>query len=343
LELAGNISVPEPLTVSCKASASGNVPAVVNVSGTNTLAGEIVLTTGGSFWTFEAAGGRLHITGATTNSTTTNVRTIWLRGAAEGEWASAIGDSATNLATAIRKDESGLWTLSGDNAATGTITVSNGTLLVNGTVRGPVNVVGGTLGGDGLITAPVAVNGNSSLAPGNSVGVLTISNTLTLAAGSTTRMELNALASTCDRVVALSNVVFAGTLALTNVAGALSGGQSYQLFAASSWSGNFAALSPATPGPNLTWNFNPTNGTLFIVALPPPQITSASYGPGNVFTLSGTGTSGAAYRVLTTTNLALPMGSWTVSSTGVFSGGVMSFTDTLVTNFNRRFYRLVTP
>jgi len=58
------------------------------------------------------------------NITTVNARTIWLRGAAAGELVSVIGDSAAALATNIRKDDTGVWTLAGNNIYTGSTTVS---------------------------------------------------------------------------------------------------------------------------------------------------------------------------------------------------------------------------
>ena len=343
LELAGSITVAEPLAINCKSGSSGNVPAVLNVSGTNMLAGSISLLTGGSYWTFESAAGKLLVTGNTTNPTTTNVRTIWLRGAAEGDWLSAIGDSAGGLVTAIRKDDSGLWTLSGNNTYTGNTVVSNGTLQVNGLVRGGVvSVYGGALGGTGLITVPVTIYSGATLAPGISLGTLTISNSLTLSAGSTTVVELNAQALTNDVVRGLSTVVYAGTLSVTNLAGTLAGGQSFRLFNATSSSGNLS-LTPASPGANLVWSFNPTNGTLSVLSLAPPQFKQFGWSGDGNFTMSGTGPTNAVYRVCATTNLAVPLSNWMAVSTGSFAGGVFSFTDLQATNQNCRFYRVVTP
>jgi hypothetical protein len=155
--------------------------------------------------------------------------------------------------------------------------------------------------------------------------------------------EINAQTLTNNLVRGISSVVYAGTLSVSNVAGTLAGGQSFKLFSATSFSGAFNSLSPASPGPNLSWNFNPTNGTLKIVSLPPPQITSFSLGAGDSFTLSGTGPGGQSYRVLATTNLALPFGSWTLVNTGTFTGGMFSFTDSSTTNYLQRYYRVATP
>ena len=344
LELVGDVTVAEPITVNCKGSANGNVPAVVNVSGTNTLSGTLSLTTGGSYWTFEAAAGKLRVTGSTTNITTVNVRTIWLRGSGEGEWLSAIGDSAAALATALRKDDSGTWALSGNNSYTGHTVVSNGTLRINGTVNGgTVNVYAGTLGGTGVISAPVTIYSGATLAPGASLGTLSLSNNLALSAGSTTAVEINAQTLTCDLVRGLSNVIYAGTLSVTNVAGRLAGGQSFQLFSAASCSGMFSSITPETPGANLTWSFNPTNGTLSVFSVAPPNITQFAVDANANFTLSGTGPSDQPYRILATTNLMLPLSNWTALSTGILTGGVFNFTDSQATNYDNRFYRVITP
>lgn len=345
LELTGGIIVAEPLTVSCKGSALGNPPAVVNISGTNALTGPISLITGGSFWTFEAAGGELHVTGSVTNTTTTNVRTLWLRGAGRGDWRSAIGDSAAGLATTVRKDDTGTWILSGTNTYSGTTIVSNGVLCVNGRIGGAAVTVaaGSTLSGDGVITAPVSVHSGATLAPGNSVGTLTISNTLMLSAGSTTVMEINAAAQTSDRVRGLHSMAYNGALVVSNVAGGLSPGQTFTLFDTAGVSGNFSSITPASPGPNLAWQFTPAAGTLAVVALPPPAITQLALENNGSFNLSGTGPTNQSYRILAATHLDLPLANWTPMATGTFVGGTFNFTDGQASNHIQRFYRVVTP
>jgi len=344
LELAGGITLAGSLTVSCKGAANGNVPAVRNFSDTNTLDGFITLTTGGSYWTFESAGGELIVAGTTTNSTTTNIRTVWLRGTAVGDWRSAIGDSAGGLGSAIRKDDAGTWILSGTNSYTGGTVISNGTLLVNGVVAGTnLIVAGGTLGGTGLIKAAVIVNSGGTLAPSSGVGKLTLSNNLTFAAGSTASFELSAQASTNDLIRGISNVVYAGTLLLTNLGGTLADGQTFKLFSATTFTGNFTNLSPASPGANLSWSFNPTNGTLNIAALPPPKFTSIAFSAANGITFSGIGPTNQSYRVLAATNLSLPLANWLVLATNTFVGGTFNFTDSQSTNLTQRFYQLATP
>ena len=204
-------------------------------------------------------------------------------------------------------------------------------------------VYAGRLGGTGVIAAPITIHSGGTFAPGASPGTLTVSNDLTLSAGSVTTVGLNAETGTSDRVIGLSNVLYAGTLSLTNLAGSLAGGQTFQLFSAAGFSGNFNSILPATPGPGLAWSFIPTNGTLSVLSLGPPQIRDFALGAEGSFTLSGTGPSGQAYRVLATTNVTLPLSNWTTVSTGVFAGGVFHFSDTQAPNYSRRYYRVATP
>jgi autotransporter-associated beta strand protein len=287
LEVSGGITLLEPLLVNSKQTASGNVPAVLNVSGNNTLAGPIELITGGTPWTFEVASGKLLVSGPTTNSTTTNVRIVWLRGGGEGEWSSSIGNSAGEFGTAIRKDDTGTWTLSGANSYTGNTVVSNGTLLVTGVIAGGnVTVEGGTLGGTGSISAPVTIYPGGTLSPGISIGKLNIFNSLTLLG--TTAMELSRSGSTVtnDQVSVLTALTLGGTLN-ASLTGTVSGGEVFQLFTAGSIAGEFQGFDlPSLPG-GLTWNTDnlAVNGTLSISGGAPVLNISQT---GNMLTFSWT-------------------------------------------------------
>lgn len=74
----------------------------------------------------------------------------------------------------------------------------------------------------------------------------------------------------------------------------------------------------------------------------PPQITDFARTPLGQVQLAGTGRRGATNRVFATTNPALPLASWSVISTGKFSGGVFTLSDAHATNFTQRFYRVRT-
>ena len=59
--------------------------------------------------------------------------------------------------------------------------------------------------------------------------------------------------------------------------------------------------------------------------------------------LTGSGPSGAPYRVLAATNLDLPLGNWLQIGSGTFTGGLLDFADLQATNYPCRFYRTITP
>jgi RHS repeat-associated protein len=177
----------------------------------------------------------------------------------------------------LTKNGSGVLTIANANDYTGATTVNAGTVLVNGKLGGggAVSVAAGaTLGGTGTINGPVTVQAGAPLAPGiGGIGTLTVSNDLTLTTASTTMMQLNKAAGTSDQVRGLTTVTYGGTLVVTNLAGTLAAGDSFKLFDAASYTGSFAAISPATPGIGIVWDMTylPVEGTLRVAAVPPER------------------------------------------------------------------------
>jgi len=183
---------------------------------------------------------------------------------------------AINGAGAVTKQAAGKLTLTGTHTYTGATTVGAGTLLLNGVIgASAVTVAGGTLGGNGLIKGPVTIQPAGRLAPGTSIGALTISNSLNLSG--VTVMELDAAAQTNDIIRGLTSIRYGGTLTLSNLAGTISGLNSFKLFNASSYQGAFAALNPLRPGTDLGWNTNTlaADGTLRVVSTTPVTMTSS--------------------------------------------------------------------
>lgn len=72
----------------------------------------------------------------------------------------------------------------------------------------------------------------------------------------------------------------------------------------------------------------------------PPKFTSITLTLTGQIQLAGTGRRGATNRIFAVINPALPESSWSVISTGKFSGGVFTFTESQVTNDLQRFYRV---
>ena len=229
----------------------------------------------------------------------------------------------------LTKTGSGALTLTGASTYTGTTTISAGTLLVNntsgsGTGTNAVNInSGGTLGGTGTIAGVVNNNANGTLSPGtNGVGKLTVSGNLTLASGSTNTFAVNGSTSTNTSVVLGAGVTYGGVLNIvTN--GTFTVGQTFTLFsgAGATSASSFASIL-GSPGAGKAFSF--ANGVLSVVSsggVTPAVIKSVTLSGSNLIVQGTNGVAGSGYTILTSTNIALPLSSWTTNTTGTFSAG----------------------
>ena len=94
-------------------------------------------------------------------------------------------------ALSLVKTGSGILVLGGSNTYTGTTSVSQGELLVNGSLVSPVTVNSdGILGGTGSLSN-VTVSASGQIAPGNPLGTMSITGSLSLAVGALMDFELD--------------------------------------------------------------------------------------------------------------------------------------------------------
>jgi len=265
-----------------------------------------------------------------------------------------LNTDATNAAAfqgivALIKQGTGTWTLTGTSTQTGTTVVSNGTMLINGSFNGsPVTVNGGELGGTGSISgAPVTVNPGGEFAPGSAAaefGTLTINNDLILAAGSRTLVRLQHSPRMNSAANITGTLTEGGELVVEDVgAGALTNGDSFQLFSAGNYSGAFDGFALPSLATGLAWNTYAlnTSGTLSIVRLTSPTIASLNIAGGSVIIAGSGGTDNWPYYLLASTNLSLPLAQWSRVATNQFdAAGNFSITNAINPDWPQSFYRL---
>ena len=227
-------------------------------------------------------------------------------------------------AVVLIKIGANMLTLSNANTYSGGTTIRGGVLQINnhtgsGTGSGAVTVNnGGTLGGIGILSGAVTVQSGGVLNPGIPLGSLTISNNLTLASGSTNLFQIRHAPITNSAVTLTGTLFEGGTLIVTYLgANAPANGDSFQLFAATNFSGAFNSLVLPPLTGNLVWNTNVflTSGLLSVVALTSPVISGVQFQNGNLV-LTGSGAPAEwPYYVLASTNAALPLPQWTPIAT----------------------------
>ena len=152
--------------------------------------------------------------------------------------------------TSIEKQGSGEWRLTGKNIYSGTTIVTAGTLIVNGqhTGTGAVTVrKGATLAGKGTLAAKVTVNVGGMLQIGDTLATdkgLTFNGGLQLNTGAV--LKLNEAMADED----------------------YQSGDEIKAFTASTVTGQFAEIQPATPGEGLIWDVSDlyTQGVLKVTA-----------------------------------------------------------------------------
>ena len=203
-----------------------------------------------------------------------------------------------------------------------------------------------TLSGNGAISGTVTISSGATLAPGASIGKIVLNNSPALQGNVIMEISKNGAALTNDQIQVAAPLVFSGSLTISNLGPTLlAGGDSFQLFSATGYSGAFSSLTlPALPA-GLSWtNRLLLNGSLAVVAPAPLQIGGVLRSGTNLnFSVTG-GSAGKPWNLLTSTNLALPLSSWITNRSGIFdSSGNVSITNGVNTIEPRRFFRIYAP
>ena len=249
----GNVTVPQNISL---AGRSTNVAAIENLSGDNSLAGNITLASGGSVYELQSDAGTFSLDGTISPANAlSGSYTVAFQGTGNFFVDGALqnGNSAT---LALAKTGSGTLTLSGTQLFSGSTTVS-----------------GGILAGDASVAGSVKIASGGTMAPGasNSIGTFSVGGNLTLTSGSTTFLRLNKALLTNDQLQVAGTVKYGGTLIVTNLSGTLVSGDSFQLFNAGNYSGSFSSfILPPLSG--LGWNTSALTNGILSVGPTAPQI-----------------------------------------------------------------------
>ena len=159
-------------------------------------------------------------------------------------------------------------------------------------------------------------------------------------------MKINRASSpNSDRLVSAtaSIINYGGTLVVTNIGASLQTGDTFTLFSAATLNSSFTLVLPNY----YTWNTSQlaVSGQVSVTAiLPLPSITNVDYSglAGGSITLNAVnGTPNGPVSVLTSTNLTLPLSSWTAVTTTTFDGsGNLSLPITVDPTLPQSFYLL---
>jgi hypothetical protein len=171
------------------------------------------------------------------------------------------------------------------------------------------------------------LNVNGTVVPGGgfggNTGTLTVTNAVAL--NGTAWLKINrANTPNSDQVVStLGTLTYGGTLVVTNIGAALKVGDTFTLFSALTYAGAFGTLAL----PNYyNWDTSQltVNGTIRVTGvLPPPafsQVDFSQLANGSITLNAINGALNGPVTVLSTTNLTLPLSSWTTVTTGNFDG-----------------------
>ncbi|EEF57711.1 beta strand repeat-containing protein [Pedosphaera parvula] len=341
----GTVTVASPIigpgSMNFPLGKSGSTTAVT-LTGNNSYAG--TTTVGASSTLNIGSGGSTGTLGA---GNTTDNGTLVFNRTGSYSYGGVISGSGT-----VTKNAAGTVTLTGASTFTGNTTVNAGMLLINntsgsGTGTGTVTVQNNaTLGGTGSIGGAVTVNAGGTLAPGTAnspLGKLTINNSLTLAGNLAVSVNRTVPTNSLVTVTgALANTGTGNKVTVTNLGPVLVAGDKFYVFNQPISGGDTLQITGAS---GVTWSNNlAVDGSIVVVApAPNPVINSFSLSSTNLVMSGTNGYANGAFYLLSTTNVGLPLSSWSRVLTNTFDGtGNFSVTNQQTTN-SQRYYMLQLP
>jgi fibronectin-binding autotransporter adhesin len=269
---------------------------------------------------------------------------------ANDTYAGTIEDGAGGQLNIV-KVGTGTWTLTGQNTYSGTTIVSNGVLALangangDGSIADSTNIIicsgaylsvagrsddtlsvasGQWLSGNGTVIGNVVLNGGT-ISPGDGVGPLYVTGNIDMSNNSG-KAWMNVLpggSPNCDSLVATGTIHYGGTLVVNNL-GTLHAGETFTLFSAPVLDSTTSQFNVVLPN-YYTWNTSrlAQYGQISVVTASPPAITTVDYSNlanGSITLNAVNGLANGPVTVVTTTNLAAPLSSWTTVTTTVFDG-----------------------
>ena len=194
---------------------------------------------------------------------------------------------------------------------------------------------------------PFATNSGTITAQ---TGQIVLDGQWTLLSSGSLNVGLNSATSYGSFIISSNYPSIVGNAALTGAFNATlnngyvpANGSSFTVLSYGSFTGNFTSLGLP---PVVTWQptYGSTNFTLLVGGVGKPQFGSIKLSGTNLV-FSGTGGSpGNNYFVLSSTNVALPLTSWTPIATNTFDGaGHFNFTNSVNSSIRRQFFILKLP
>ncbi len=250
----------------------------------------------------------------------------------------------------LNKTGGGMMTLLGTNTYTGGTLVGGGTLWVNGIIGTSAVTVanGGTLGGAGAIGGSVQVQSGGVILGGSPAGVGTLTvGALNLGDGSSAVTASRFNIGAGGKISAGSlNVAGTNTINISDTSRPL-GTNTLLSYTGTIGGSGFAGFKlgtlPSLPaGASASLRNTGSAVQLVVAQLVAPVLNRTVSHSGAGFGLSFTGVNGQSYRLLSSTNLTLPLTNWLTLTNGIFGAGQINFIDANATN-HVQFYRVTSP